>query len=274
MLNLLRPIRPPGWAFPLPASLESLFALPRVPWPALFMVLVMQLMWMNPVLAQHGGEHSSGVDAGTHGPHKSGALVAWEGSREGIAYSEFNHHVAGLFLMVIGSAELAQALRVSSPLWARLLLPAALGLAGIFVLIWSDHDAWPIGSLTLSQTLLGGDHEILQHKLYGVLALLTASIEIFRRTGRVRHAGWMIPLPAFAVLGGWMLFSHSHGAHPAAEKIALHHAIMGTLAITAGSSRLVSAWKTGATIPAQSRWELLWAALIFLIGLQLIIYSE
>jgi hypothetical protein len=237
------------------------------------MVLLWQLMGLPLDLSQQGSEHAGGVHAATH-PHTAHALLAWEGSPEGMAYSEFNHHVAGLLLMVIGSAEVAQALRVSWPLWARLLLPAALGLAGIFLLIWSDHDAWPIGSLTLSQTLLGGNYELLQHKVYGMVALLTASVEVVRRTGNVRHGAWMIPLPVFAVIGGWMLFSHSHGAHPAAETIALHHAIMGTLAITAGSSRLVSAWKAGAASSAQSRWELLWAGLICVIALQLIIYSE
>ena len=203
-----------------------------------------------------------------------GALVGWEGSREGIAYSEFNHRVAGLLLMVIGAAELSQAVRSSSPLWARLLLPVALGLTGLFLLIWSDHEAWPIGPLTLSQTVFGGDREILQHKLYGVVAIVTALIETLRRCDRVRQVAWMVPLPAFAILGGWMLFSHVHGAHPAAEKIAWHHAVMGTAAIVAGTSRLISVVKSGAVSPAQIRWELWWAGLVFLIGMQLMVYSE
>jgi putative copper resistance protein D len=238
------------------------------------MVLIWQVLWMYPVFAQHTPEGASTADAPSPAHHKSSAFVIWEGSREGIAYSEFNHRVAGLFLMVIGAAELSQALRSSSPLWARLLLPGALGLTGLFLLIWSDHEAWPVGPLTLSQTIFGGDHEILQHKTYGLCALVTASIEILRRSGRVRHPVWMLPLPAFAILGGWMLFSHSHGAHPAAEKIALHHTVMGTLAVTAGASRLASAWKTGAMRAPQSRWELWWAGLVFLIGVQLILYSE
>src|SRR3712207_8174690 len=54
----------------------------------------------------------------------------------------------------------------------RSLLPAALGLTGLFLLIWSDHEAWPIGSLTFSETIFGGDHEILQHKVYGLCALV------------------------------------------------------------------------------------------------------
>lgn len=275
MPNPLRPIRPSGWAFSLPTSLpQRLYGPSRSAWAALFMVLILPVLWMHPALAQHVGEGPSTTGVLSYGPHTSGAPVTWEGSREGIAYSEFNHRVAGVFMMVIGAAELSQALRSSSPLWARLLLPGALGLAGMFLLIWSDHQAWPVGRLTLSQTIFGGDHEILQHKIYGLCALVTALIEILRRSGRVSHPAWMVPLPAFAILGGWMLFSHSHGTHPAAEKISLHHTVMGTLAVTAGACRLVSAWKAGAMVPAQSRWELCWAGLVLLIGMQLLLYSE
>ncbi len=144
----------------------------------------------------------------------------------------------------------------------------------MFLLIWSDHEAWPIGPMSLFDTLFGGDPEILQHKLYGVLALAIASIEMLRRLGIVRHAGWMVPLPAFAIVGGWMLFAHSHGAHPSAHKIAMHHAVMGTLAITAGSSKLVGAWRQEHGQGMLSRWEALWSTLILLIALQLMFYSE
>jgi len=65
-----------------------------------------------------------------------------------------------------------------------------------------------------------------------------------------------------------MLFLHSHGAHPAAHKIAIHHTLMGIMAITAGSCKLAS------ELPDLSRWGLAWASLILLIGLQLLVYTE
>jgi putative copper resistance protein D len=151
-------------------------------------------------------------------------------------------------------------------------------LAGGFLMVWSDHEAWPVGSLTFAQTFFGGDHEILQHKVYGLLLLGVGIIELLRRTGRVRQALWMIPLPAFAIVGGLMLFLHSHGAHPAAHKIAIHHAIMGIMAVSAGSSKLVSGWVGPGAGPGgaagRSPWELVWACFILLIGTQLLIYTE
>ena len=79
----------------------------------------------------------------------SGAQAeVWEGSAKGIAYSERNHHVAGFMVLLMGIAELSHVLRLSSLRWARLLLPSILVVAGLLIIVWSDHEAWPIGSLS------------------------------------------------------------------------------------------------------------------------------
>jgi hypothetical protein len=114
----------------------------------------------------------------------------------------------------------------------------------------------------------------MQHKIYGLLALIVGSIELFRRIGRLGHLAWVTPLPLMAIVGGFMLFGHSHGIHPSAHKIAMHHAVMGTMAVTAGSSKLLSGWLSTESRRTTFRWELLWAWLILFIGLQLLIYSE
>lgn len=224
--------------------------------------------------AQHTGQPDAGV-AGEHQHHPGGGTTpSWEGSVQGIAYSEFNHHLAGVFILLIGLSEVRQALGWPALVWTRFLLPGAFTVGGIFLLIWSDHDSWPIGSLTFGQTFFGGDSEILQHKVYGILAFGVGTIEFLRRLGWFAHAAWTVPLPLFAIVGGLMLFSHSHGDHPAAYKIALHHAVMGTMAITAGSSKLVSGWRAKQMITERSYWELIWASLVLVIGLQLLFYSE
>jgi putative copper resistance protein D len=232
----------------------------------------------GPAIAQHGDVPQDNGHESGHGHDHAGAATSgpkWEGSPEGVAYSERNHHLAGLFVLLIALTELREALKWTRLAWSRFLLPAAMLGAGGFLLIWSDHEAWPIGSLSFAQTFFGNDHEIVQHKLYGVLLLTVGAIESLRRAGRLAHAAWAAPLPIFAIIGGLMLFLHSHGDHPSAQKIALHHAAMGVMAITAGSCRLVSG-RTGARpdqAPA-SRWALAWAGLILLIGVQLLFYSE
>lgn len=275
------PIRHPGWALPLPDLVQSAIRANSVAMWALFLFFMVAFLGLDGALlfAQHGepGHEAAAVGSSDHG-HDHHALTlspdSWEGSKAGMAYSEFNHHLAGLFVLLIGFTEMAQALRSSSLGWARMLLPVALLGMAAFLLIWSDHQAWPIGPLSFAETFFGNDHEILQHKTYGLLALTVGLIELYRRLDRLSHVSWMIPLPLFAMIGGIMLFAHSHGAHPAAQKIAMHHAVMGTLAVSAGSSKLASAWRGAFMGWSRSRWETIWAGLILLIGLQLLVYSE
>lgn len=211
-----------------------------------------------------GHEHHGGMDF----------PAGWEGSLAGIAYSEFNHHLTGLLVFIIGLCELRQALALTFWAWTRLLLPGSLLTMGLFLLVWSDHNAWPIGSLSFMQTFFGNDPEIFQHKGYGMLLIVVGAAELFRRLGRPSHSAWAAPLPLFAIIGGLMLFGHSHGEHPSAHKIAMDHAIMGTMAVTAGSSKLLSDWVLSPMRTGLSKWGVLWAGLILLIGIQLLIYSE
>jgi putative copper resistance protein D len=232
----------------------------------------------TPLWAQHDEQNQSSVQQAVSPDHQHhgtvGQQAGWEGSVAGIAYSEFNHHLSGILILIIGLSEVRQALAMPYWAWTRLLLPGALLAAGSFLLVWSDHNAWPIGSLSFMQTIFGSDLEIIQHKSYGLLSLTVGIIELLRRFGQLGHAVWATPLSAFAIIGGLMLFGHSHGIHPSADKIAIDHAIMGTLAVTAGSSKLLSDWFRSPSHTRSSKWELLWAGLIMLIGIQLLIYFE
>ncbi|MBI3807069.1 MAG: hypothetical protein HY281_06090 [Nitrospirae bacterium] len=243
-----------------------------------FAILFCLFLSAVPLWAQHDehGQTSIHVKVSPDHEHHAamGSQAGWEGSIAGVAYSEFNHHLTGMLVVIIGLSELRHALAMSFWGWTRFLLPGALLTSGSFLLIWSDHNAWPIGSLTFIQTFFGSDSEIFQHKSYGLLSLTVGTIELLRRFGGIRHAAWVAPLPIFAIIGGLMLFGHSHGVHPSAAKIAMDHAIMGTMAVTAGSSKLLSDWFRSPLHAGFSKWELPWAVLILLIGIQLLIYSE
>lgn len=247
-------------------------------------IVVCAVLLSAPGGAQHVGSGHESAQQRDAAHQRGAADDIWEGSPEGKAYSEFNHHVAGVFVLLIGLSEFREALAAAMLAWTRFLLPIAMLGAGSFLMIWSDHEAWPIGSLSLTQTFFDSDPETLQHKLYAVLLLSVGATEWLRRTGRMARAFWTVPLPALAILGGLMLFLHSHGVHPAAHRIALHHAVMGIMAITAGSCKLVSGWTRRPTASAVgstlqtglggSRWGMAWASFILLIGIQLLVYTE
>ena len=195
-----------------------------------FVFLLCLFLSATPLWAQHGEQNQTSVqqafslDQQHHGT--VGHQAGWEGSVAGIAYSEFNHHLTGMLVLIIGLSELRRALTMPFWAWTRFLLPGALLTAGSFLVVWSDHDAWPIGSLSFMQTFFVSDSEIFQHKSYALLSLAVGTIELFRRRGQIGHAVWATPLPVFAIVGGLMLFGHSHGVHPSAQKIAIHHAMM------------------------------------------------
>ncbi|MBX9660019.1 MAG: hypothetical protein K2X00_15745 [Nitrospiraceae bacterium] len=221
---------------------------------------------------------ASGEDPGHHHGNPGTMASMWEGSPQGKAYSEFNHHIAGVFVILIALSEFLTLAK--SLAWIRFLLPVAMLAAGSYLIIWSDHDAWPIGPRGIADTFFVGAWETIQHKVYAILLLAVGSIELLRRLGRIRLTVWSVPLPVFAIAGGMMLFLHSHGPHPSAHTIVLHHTVMGTMAVAAGICKLIGdnsrrlSHPDQATSQTRNAWEFAWASFILFIGLQLIIYTE
>ena len=155
----------------------------------------------------------------------------------------------------IGSSGSAAAYRMGQSAPTRLQV-----FTGHFRLIWSDHEAWPIGSLSVVQTYFGSDPRILQHKTFGVLLLAVGIVELLRRFGRLGHIMWTVPLPILATIAGVTVFGHSHGTHPSAQKIAIHHTRTGTMALAARSSKLLSgSWYSASGAP-RVIWEWIWGA--------------
>lgn len=221
--------------------------------------------------AYHGTMH--GQDEGFH----------WEGSMEGKTYSERNHWLAGIFLLLIGYGEWRTAGGKTAG-WAQMLVPAALFACGVFLLIWSDHEAWPIGRMSFIETLSGGDPEILQHKIIGLMSILVGAIEAGRRSGRLLNLRWEYVLPVYASVGGLLLLVHEHGPHPSGHQIDQHHTLMAGLAIAAAVAKGLTLWSA-----SSSRGDMaaprtgpqirlvggrIWASFIIILGLSLLLYRE
>lgn len=239
------------------------------------LIFIVSFTSISDVRAQAPAGHQDlSTETDVTADHHGHAGGRWEGSPEGIAYSEFNHHSAGLSDMLFGFAELGQALQYTLPLWTRLALPTTLGVVGISMMIWSDHDAWPIGSLSFADTFFGQDREIIEHKVCAVLAMAIAVCEALRRTGRVRHPAWTAPLVFLTLAGSLLLFVHSHANHPGAARIDLHHAVLGSVGICAGLSKGLASWLPGASPLVRKRLEIAWGGCVVLFGLLLVVYSE
>jgi putative copper resistance protein D len=248
------------WAYPL----------------SVFLCLLVSFASIPDVQAQaRSGHQNVASETNVTNDHQEGhASERWEGSPEGKAFSEFAHHFAGSFDVIFGLAELGCALQYPLPYWTRFILPGALSIVGGFTLIWSDHDAWPIGSLSFMETFFGEDREIIEHKSYGILTLAIAFFEMLRRTGKVRHPAWAAPLVLLVLVSALSLFDHSHGNHPAAAKIQFHHSLLGIVGVGAAFSKGLASWLPGASPQLRKWWEIAWAGSIILFGLLLLAYYE
>lgn len=247
--------------------------------PSLLSVLLFAVIsstFLPDAQAQTGSglQNATSETSVTDDPHGEHANERWEGPPRGKAFSEFAHHFAGSLEVIFGLAELGYALQYPLPYWTRFILPGALGMVGGFTLIWSDRDAWPIGSLSFVTTFFGDDREMIEHKLYGILTCAVALFETLRRLRRVRHPAWAAPLVLLVLMGGLSLFVHSHGNHPEAAKIQFQHSLLGIVDVGAAFSKGLASWLPGASSQMRNRWDMAWAGSIILSGLLLLAYSE
>jgi putative copper resistance protein D len=149
-----------------------------------------------------------------------------------IAWSEYNHHWAGLFVLAIGFFAL---LNQAGLRWARHWPLLFLGLA-VFLLLRSDPEVWPLGEEGFFESLR--DVEVLQHKVFVVLIVIFALFE-----WRVRAAGktgWAaLVFPLLTAVGGALLLTHSHAIANVKDQllIELTHTPLALAGIAAGWSR-------------------------------------
>lgn len=239
------------------------------------LIAILSLTSVSGLQAQTpAGQQVVSSEPGVSSDHHNHPGGRWEGSPEGIAFSEFNHHFAGVSDMLFGFAELSIALEHPMSVWTRLALPAILGVVGVYNIIWSDHDAWPIGTLSFAETFSGQDREIIEHKFSGIIAIVMAVCEALRRTGRVRHPAWAAPLVFLTLVGSLLLFVHSHANHPGAARIDLHHAVLGGVGVFAGLSKGLASWLPGVSPQVRKWWDVAWGGCVVLFGLLLVVYSE
>lgn len=188
--------------------------------------------------------------------------------------SEFNHHLAGFFVLVGGLIILAE--RESGKSWLRFAWPAIFALAGLFLLVWSDTELWPFGPKSWS-TQLANDSEVLQHKTYAVILLVLAVIELQKVRGKL-SAGWAAwVFPVLAIGGSVLLLFHKHdaGMHGANHmevmwRIQTEHAGYAMAGVGIGLSKAFSETHSS----WQPFFQRLWPALMMVLGALLMTYVE
>jgi len=186
------------------------------------------------------------------------------------AWSEYNHHWAGIVVLSMGLlALIAQAGKFS---WARNWPLAFFGLSA-FLFLRSDPETWPLGPVGFWATL--ADPEVLLHRFFAVLVIALAVFEWRVQTGRVKSGRARLAFPVLIAISGALLLTHSHSLGNLKEEVLaeLSHIPIAIFAVAAGWSRWLEL-----RLPSENQTRTvmarLWPVCIALIGVVLLNYRE
>jgi putative copper resistance protein D len=189
-------------------------------------------------------------------------------SAEQTAWSEFGHHVAGLFIVSMGLLAILE--RTGWAPWARHWPLLFIGLTA-FVAYSLDPEGWQTGRVGFWEQLLG--LEVLQHRILLAVTALFGLAEWRMRSGRNPSSPWRYVFPVACILSGTLLLSHAHEVTNAksAFLMELSHLPMGLVVLVAGWSR----WLELRLPPVDGgRAGRFWAPALLALGLLLLMYRE
>jgi len=184
-----------------------------------------------------------------------------------IAWSEYNHHWAGIFVLLIGGLALLSRAGVG---WARHWPLLFLAMAG-FLLVRSDPEVWPLGRE--GWWIAWRDVEVAQHRFFVALIILFGAFEWSVRTGRLRSERAALVFPLLVAIGGAMLLTHSHQISNVKDQmlIELTHTPLALAGVAAGWARWLELRLPG---HGGRIAGYVWPACFMLIGVILLWYRE
>jgi putative copper resistance protein D len=197
-----------------------------------------------------------------------GAGIPLPRNAHDIAWSEYNHHWAGMIVLVMGALVLLE--KTGKAPWARHWPLLLVVLAG-FLFLRSEAEGWPTGSLTLAESLR--DPEFIQHKAFMVLMTSFAVFEWSVRNQVMRNDWAKYVFPLICALGGMMLLTHSHSIANVKELLLLEmtHMPLAVFAIWSGWTRWLELRLDGRA-RVLAGW--LWPTFFCLTALTLLLYRE
>lgn len=190
--------------------------------------------------------------------------------------SEFNHRLAGSFVIVAGIFIFLESYLAKRWSLVRYVWPVCFVAAGLFLLIFSDTEIWPFGPQSPWYAITHNTED-LQHKIFAVILLAVGYVEFQRARGRLTApwAAWFFPVVGAA--GAILLLFHVHGgdmqaphAMESMERIQMQHRWFAAtgfgIAIANGLAETPQRW--------QQYFRKIWPALLIVLGALLTQYTE
>lgn len=213
------------------------------------------------------------------------------------AFSEFNHHLAGAFLLAIGAlaflGKSSVRLRFLAKVWPFLFI-----IPGIYLAFMSDPDVWPMGGQNLIDAFLTNP-EAAEHKTYAALLIALGVLEFQRARGKLGKILSTWSFPALAVFGAVLLMFHRHtlmappemtgpmkgmdGMGGGMEAMGHGHAMTATMMkiqrehimfSIAGAGVAISKFLHDAAFWKNRVLPFIWPACISILGIMLLLYTE
>jgi putative copper resistance protein D len=194
---------------------------------------------------------------------------AWQNDENDRAWSEYNHHWAGIIVLFAGLlALLARSPRFR---WAQYWPLLFIGLA-VFIVLRADPENWPLGPRSFWGSFSSPD--VLQHRLYAVLITAFAIFEWAVETGRLKSAAASYVFPVLCAAGGALMMTHSHPQANLKDSmlIEMSHTPIALLGATAGWSRWLEL-----RLPQKQDSKIasyVWPVCLALVGILLLDYRE
>ena len=186
---------------------------------------------------------------------------------EDIAWSEYNHHWAGIFVLMIGVLAMFErmGLRLARN-WPLIFL----GMAG-FLFVRSDPEVWPLGQVGFFDSLR--DPEVVQHRVFVLLITIFGLFEWGVRTARIRSPKAALVFPLLTSLGGALLLTHSHAIANIKDQLLIEitHVPLALSSIVAGWARWLEIRLDG-RLARIAGW--IWPVAFILVAFILLIYRE
>jgi putative copper resistance protein D len=185
------------------------------------------------------------------------------------AWSEYNHHWAGLIVLIAGLLALLSRHRTMR--WARFWPLSFAGLT-VFILLRADPENWPLGPRPFWQSFAAPD--VLLHRVGALLIVVFAAFECAVQAGKLRARWATYVFPAMCALGAALLLTHEHSARDVKEAMLaeMSHTPIALLGITAGCSRWLELRLPRSRMASIASY--LWPLCLALVGLVLLNYRE
>jgi len=225
-------------------------------------------------LAFYEGEKTIAEEKAQHKPptlqaYVPGAGVPLPRNSHDVAWSEYNHHWAGIMVLAMGILVFLE--KTEKAPWARHWPLLLIVLAG-FLFLRSEAEGWPTGSLTLAESVR--DPEFIQHKTFMVLLTGFAVFEWGARNQAMRNDWAKYVFPLICALGGMMLLTHSHSIANVKELLLLEmtHMPLAVFAIWSGWTRWLELRLEDGRAKVVAGW--LWPTFFCLTAITLLLYRE